>query len=130
MRERVSIITINPAPAAINPIANHVSRPENDGKCQFGIVAIENTLAGSLLPNYNLIQKHKFHVVGEVYLHIVMNLLANPGVKIEDIKEIWSHPVAIAQCENFLEKYPGVELVEFHDTAAAAKWSATCASGI
>ncbi len=84
-------------------------------------MAIENTLAGSILPNYSLIRKHGFFVSGEVYLHIKMNLMANHGVQLSDVREVMSHPVALAQCDDFLEKLDA-ELIEYHDTAAAAKW--------
>jgi prephenate dehydratase len=59
------------------------------------IMAIENSIAGSILPNYNLLQKSKLKVVGEVYLSISQNLMVNPRVKLEDIKEVHSHPMAI-----------------------------------
>ena len=67
-------------------------------------MAIENSIAGSILPNYNLLQKSKLQVIGEVYLSISQNLLTYPGVKLEDIKEVHSHPMAILQCLDYLEK--------------------------
>eukprot|EP00611_Tribonema_gayanum_P002842 TRINITY_DN1217_c0_g1_i3.p1 TRINITY_DN1217_c0_g1~~TRINITY_DN1217_c0_g1_i3.p1 ORF type:complete len:297 (-),score=17.84 TRINITY_DN1217_c0_g1_i3:103-993(-) len=85
-----------------------------------GIMAIENSIAGSILPNYNLLQKSRLKVVGEVYLSISQNLLVNPGVKLEDIKEVHSHPMAILQCLDYLEQYPW-KLVETEDTALSAK---------
>jgi len=91
-------------------------------KSDFAVMAIENTLAGSLLPNYSLIQKYGFHVVGEVYLHIVMNLMVYPGTPLQNIKYILSHSVALAQCEDFIDSLPDPVLKEYHDTAAAAKW--------
>ena len=84
------------------------------------VMAIENSIAGSILPNYNLIQKSNLQVIGEVYLSISQNLLANPGVKLEDIKEVHSHPMAILQCLDYLEKY-NWKLVESEDTALSAK---------
>jgi prephenate dehydratase len=84
------------------------------------VMAIENSIAGSILPNYNLIQKTKLQVIGEVYLSISQNLLANPGVKLADIKEVHSHPMAILQCLDYLEKY-NWKLVETDDTALSAK---------
>ena len=83
-------------------------------------MAIENSIAGSILPNYNLLQKSKLQVIGEVYLSISQNLLTYPGVKIEDIKEVHSHPMAILQCLDYLEKY-NWKLVESEDTALSAK---------
>jgi prephenate dehydratase len=92
-----------------------------DAKLSDGaVMAIENSIAGSILPNYNLLQKSKLQVVGEVYLSISQNLLTYPGVKLEDIKEVHSHPMAILQCLDYLEKY-NWKLVESEDTALSAK---------
>lgn len=85
-----------------------------------GIMAIENSIAGSILPNYNLLQKSNLKVIGEVYLSISQNLLVNKGVKLEDIKEVHSHPMAILQCLDYLEKQDW-KLVETEDTALSAK---------
>ena len=84
------------------------------------IMAIENSIAGSILPNYNLLQKSSLKVVGEVYLSISQNLMVNPGVKLEDIREVHSHPMAILQCLEYLEKY-NWKLIESDDTALSAK---------
>lgn len=92
------------------------NKKESDG----GVMAIENSIAGSILPNYNLLQKSSLQVVGEVFLHIKQNLLVNPGVKLQDIKEVHSHPMAIQQCLEFLDKYEW-KLVETEDTALSAK---------
>jgi len=92
-----------------------------DAKLSDGaVMAIENSIAGSILPNYNLLQKSKLQVIGEVYLSISQNLLTYPGVKLEDIKEVHSHPMAILQCLDYLEKY-NWKLVESEDTALSAK---------
>jgi prephenate dehydratase len=91
-------------------------KKQSDG----AVMAIENSIAGSILPNYNLLQKSKLQVIGEVYLSISQNLLANKGVKLEDIKEVHSHPMAILQCLDYLEKY-NWKLVESEDTALSAK---------
>lgn len=92
------------------------NKKESDG----GIMAIENSIAGSILPNYNLLQKSRLKIVGEVYLQIRQNLLVNPGIKLEDIKEVHSHPMALQQCLQFLDKY-NWKLVETEDTALSAK---------
>lgn len=84
------------------------------------MMAIENSIAGSILPNYNLLQNADLKIVGEVYLQIKQNLLVNPGVKLEDIREVHSHPMAILQCIDFLEKY-NWKLVETEDTALSAR---------
>ena len=85
-----------------------------------GVMAIENSIAGSILPNYNLLQKSNLRIIGEVFLHIKQNLLVNPGVRLEDIREVHSHPMAIQQCLEFLDKYDW-KLVETEDTALSAK---------
>ena len=85
-----------------------------------GVMAIENSIAGSILPNYNLLQKSNLRIIGEVFLHIKQNLLVNPGVSLEDIREVHSHPMAIQQCLEFLDKYDW-KLVETEDTALSAK---------
>ncbi|UEG49139.1 prephenate dehydratase [Ferruginibacter lapsinanis] len=92
------------------------NKTESDG----GVMAIENSIAGSILPNYNLLQKSNLKIVGEVYLQIKQNLLVNPGVKLEDIREVHSHPMAIQQCFGFLDKY-NWKLIETEDTALSAK---------
>ena len=91
-------------------------RNQSDG----GIMAIENSIAGSILPNYNLLQKSNLKIIGEIYLHIKQNLLVNPGVSIEDIREVHSHPMALLQCTEFLEKH-NWKLIETEDTALSAK---------
>jgi prephenate dehydratase len=90
-------------------------------QADFGIMAIENSLAGSILPNYSLIKESKMHIVGEIYLRIRQNLCAIKGQKIKDITEVYSHPMAILQCQLFFDKYPGIKLVETIDTALSAK---------
>src|SRR6056297_1097139 len=92
-----------------------------DHKADFGIMAIENSLAGSILPNYNLLKETPMRIIGEVYLRIKQNLVAIPGVEIEDIKEVFSHPMAILQCGSFFEQYPHIRLIESVDTALSAK---------
>ncbi len=91
-----------------------------EGRADSAVMAIENTIAGSLLANYNLLYHHDLHIKGEVGLRIRQNLMTLPGVKIEDLTEVHSHPVALAQCERFFEDYPHIRLVESHDTAASA----------
>lgn len=85
-----------------------------------GVMAIENSIAGSILPNYNLLQKSNLKIVGEVYLQIKQHLLVNPGVKLEDIREVHSHHMAIQQCLEYLDKF-NWKLVETEDTALSAK---------
>lgn len=92
------------------------NKKESDG----AVMAIENSIAGSILPNYNLLQKSNLRIIGEVYLQIKQNLLVNPGVKLEDIREVHSHTMALQQCYEFLDKYKW-KLVETEDTALSAK---------
>jgi prephenate dehydratase len=86
-----------------------------------GIMAIENSIAGSILANYALLQKSNLRIRGEVYLQIDQNLLANPGVTLEDIREVHSHPMALQQCLPFLDRYKW-KLVETEDTALSARY--------
>lgn len=90
------------------------------GETDASVMAIENSIAGSILPNYNLLHKSNLSIIGEVYLPIKQHLLVNPGVKLEDIKEVHSHPIAILQCMEFLTKH-NWKLVETEDTALSAK---------
>lgn len=93
----------------------------HSGKADYAVMAIENALAGSLLPNYNLIRDFNLRIVGEVYLPIKLNLLVYNGTPIESIKRVISHPIAIQQCQEFLEEHPHIEVIEKADTAACAK---------
>jgi len=92
-----------------------------NGESDYAVMAIENSIAGSILPNYFLLQSYHFNIIGELYLPIHMNLLALPGVKLADIKTIESHPMAIRQCTDFLYALPGVAIRESDDTALSAK---------
>jgi len=87
---------------------------------QAGVMAIENSIAGSILPNYTLLQKSKLHITGEVYLPIRQHLLVNNGVTLPDIREVHSHPMAIQQCIDYLGRHPW-KLVETDDTALSAR---------
>lgn len=97
-----------------------VKMAEDKSQSDGAVMAIENSTAGSILSNYNLLQKSKLKVTGEVYLSISQNLLVNPGVRLQDIKEIHSHPMAILQCLDYLEKYTW-KMIETEDTALSAK---------
>ncbi len=92
-----------------------------NGTSDFAVMAIENSIAGSIIPNYFLLQEYHFSIIGEVYLPIHMHLLALPGVKLADIKNIESHPMAIRQCSDFLHRLTGVDIRESDDTALSAK---------
>jgi prephenate dehydratase len=92
-----------------------------DKKADYVVMAIENSIAGSLLPNYTLLREYNFSIVGEVYLAIQLHLLALPGVKFKDIKYVQSHPIAIRQCSDFFDEFPNLQVIESSDTAACAK---------
>lgn len=92
-----------------------------NGTSDYAVMAIENSIAGSILPNYFLLQSYHFNIIGELYLPIHMHLLALPGVKLQDIKCIESHPMAIRQCTEFIYTLNGVEVRESDDTALSAK---------
>ncbi|TRX11907.1 prephenate dehydratase [Flavobacterium gawalongense] len=91
------------------------------GKSDQAVMAIENSIAGPIIPNYALIDKNNLHIIGEHYLDIHQNLMALRGQKIEDILEVHSHPMALLQCMEFLKKYPNIKLVEDKDTAETAR---------
>lgn len=91
------------------------------GHADFGVMAIENSIAGGILPNYFLLQQYHFTILGEVYLPIRMHLLALPGVTLSDILVIESHPMAIRQCSDYLQQLPNVQIRESDDTAWSAK---------
>ena len=110
----------NVAVIPCDSFAEVVDLASDDSQTDGGIMAIENSIAGSILPNYNLLQRSNLVIVGEIYLQIKQNLLVNPGVRLEDIREVHSHPMAIQQCVGFLEKYSW-KLVETEDTALSAK---------
>jgi prephenate dehydratase len=103
--------------ATFREVVKVASGPDSDG----GFMAIENSIAGSILPNYALLQRSSLKIGGEIYLQIHQNLLVNPGISLTDIREVHSHPMALLQCNDFLEKHPHWKLVETEDTALSAK---------
>ena len=111
--EDIQTIECNSFKKTFEALQNH--------EADYVVMAIENSIAGSILPNYSLMMSYNFPVVGEVYLPIQLHLLALPGVKFEDVKYVTSHPIAIRQCVDFLDEYPHLKMVESSDTAACAK---------
>lgn len=91
------------------------------GRCTHGIVPIENSVMGSIHENYDHLLQHDLHIVGELKLRIVLNLIVNPGVRLEDIRQVFSQAPALAQCTRFIRSLRGVEAVVAHDTAGAVK---------
>ncbi|HEX2970646.1 MAG TPA: prephenate dehydratase domain-containing protein [Bacteroidales bacterium] len=92
-----------------------------DGDADFAVMAIENARSGSILYNYTLIRESGMKILGEQNLRIRQNLMALKGQKIDEINEIRSHPIALAQCMSFLNEHPGITLIETEDTAASAR---------
>lgn len=102
---------------SFNQLVAHVVKSDVD----FGIMAIENSIAGSILPNYDLISHHQLAINAEYYLDIKHNLVAFKGEQLSDIKTVRSHQMALLQCGDFFEQYPHIKLVEDIDTALPAK---------
>lgn len=92
-----------------------------NGDCDYGIMAVENTISGTIHSNLNLIREHKLVVCGEEYLRIKQNLVAKKGTKIEDLNEVHSHYMAINQTRKFFKQHPNVHLVDSIDTALSMK---------
>jgi prephenate dehydratase len=91
------------------------------GKATHCLVPIENTLAGSVYENYDLLLKNHLHIVGEVNLRVVHNLIAFPETTRRNLRQVYSHPVALAQCARFFSRHPRLERVPFYDTAGSVK---------
>ncbi|NOY37716.1 MAG: prephenate dehydratase [Chlorobi bacterium] len=100
---------------------NDLFKSLRDRKADYGILAIENSIAGSILPNYNLLRESNKKIIGEIFLRIRLNLVALPGQKTEDLHEVYSHPMAILQSQSFFDKYPGIRVIESVDTALSAR---------
>lgn len=98
-----------------------ISIIEQGEAADVGLMAIENSVAGSIMGNYRLLHRSDLNATGEIYLRIKQNLMALPGTKMDDVVEVYSHPMAIAQCEVFFRQYPDIRLIETEDTALSAK---------
>ena len=98
-------------------LVKSIDKEESD----FGVMAIENSIAGSILPNYALIDEYNLYITGEHYLNINHNLMCLAGQKIDEIYEVQSHPMALLQCSKFFNNYPNIKLIESEDTALFAK---------
>ncbi len=101
-----------------------VFRAVESGEVQRGVIPIENSLAGSIHINYDLLQKYKLQIVSETHLRVEHVLLCHPQSNLKKIKELWSHPQALAQCSHFFEKHPKIIPKAFYDTAGSAKYIA------
>ncbi|MDO7849050.1 prephenate dehydratase domain-containing protein [Hymenobacter sp. M29] len=91
------------------------------GTAEAGLMAMENSLAGSILPNYLLLERHPVQVTGELYLPIHQHLLALPGTTLAEVQQVHSHPMALRQCGEFLDRHPHWKLVETDDTGHSAQ---------
>ncbi|MCH7401723.1 prephenate dehydratase [Belliella kenyensis] len=98
-----------------------VARCVSSNACDFGVLAIENSIAGAILPNYELIDRHELTIKDEYYLPISHNLMCLKGQSIDQIEEVRSHPMALLQCKKFFESHPHIKLVDDIDTASVAK---------
>ena len=98
-----------------------VAKSVASGAAEVGIMAIENSIAGAILPNYDLIDRYELFIYEEYYLPISHQFMALPGQTIADISEVRSHPMALLQCKNFLSQYPKIQLIDDLDTASVAK---------
>ncbi|WP_111670352.1 prephenate dehydratase [Algoriphagus litoralis] len=112
-RPEAEILAFN----TFEPVAKSVA----NGEADFGVMAIENSIAGAILPNYDLIDRYELSIRDEFYLPIAHQLMALPGQKIEDIREVRSHPMAILQCKAFFAKHPHIQQFDDVDTASVAK---------
>jgi len=92
-----------------------------NGEVDSAVMAIENSIAGAILPNYALIDEYDLGIEGEVYINIHHHLMALKGQTMGDIKEVWSHPMALLQCRNFFRSRPNIKLIEEKDTAEVAQ---------
>jgi prephenate dehydratase len=90
-------------------------------KVDAALAPIENSLAGSIHKNYDLLEEHNFEIIGEINLRVVHNLIVPSSVKLEDVRRVYSHPVALAQCEQFLRAHPQIEAISAHDTAGSVR---------
>jgi len=91
------------------------------GPASYGVLPIENSIGGSIHRNFDLLLEHELPIVGELELRVVHHLLALPGVALDAVKRIYSHPQALAQCDRFLRTLAGVEIIATYDTAGSAK---------
>jgi len=92
-----------------------------EGKADKGVMAIENSIAGSIIPNYALVYQNDLHIIGEHYLNIHHNLMVLKGQQLQDVREVHSHPMALLQCREYLKMQPHIKMVEDVDTAETAK---------
>ena len=110
--DRLSLVACNTFDSSVGAVMEDYA--------DLAVMAIENSIAGSIIPNYALIDQNDLKIIGEYGLSIHHNFMALPDQKIEDIKEVHSHPMALLQCKNFFQNYPNIVLIESEDTAEEA----------
>src|ERR1700688_1448932 len=103
------------------PTFQQVFESVANGKSDCAVIPIENTLHGSIHENYDHLLKFDLLIRGEIFIRIVHNLIAAPGVRLVDIRRIYSHPAALNQCRQFLDSLPSIERIPFYDTAGSVK---------
>lgn len=103
------------------PSFDEVFRAVESARVDLGVLPIENSIGGTIHRNYDLLLEHDLTILGDLELEVVHSLLALPGVAIEDVRQVFSHPQALAQCDRFLRGFPGIEVVATYDTAGSAK---------
>ena len=103
------------------PTFEEVCQLVQNDEVDYGLLAIENSIAATILLNYDLIRNYKLKIIGEQKIRIRQNLMALPGQKVEDLHKVMSHYMALIQCGEYLNHYPQIEQEKFHDTADAAK---------
>lgn len=111
--QEVTTIPCETFPAMFNTLASDASL--------LGIVAIENTIAGSLLQNHELLRQSNLNIIGEIKMRISHVIAALPGQSIDELQEVNSHPMALMQCEQYIRRHPNLKIVEHLDTAGSAK---------
>ena len=103
------------------PSFEDVFRAVESGVAAFGVLPIENSIGGTIHRNYDLLLEHSLRIVGDLELKVVHSLIALPGTTIDQVRQIFSHPQALAQCDRYLRSLPGIEVVATYDTAGSAK---------
>jgi arogenate/prephenate dehydratase len=103
------------------PAFEDVFHAVESGRATCGVLPIENSIGGTIHRNYDLLVEHELKIAGEIELPVVHSLVAMPGTRLPDVRQIYSHPQALAQCDRFLRSLAGVEVVATYDTAGSAK---------
>lgn len=111
--EDIEVLDFKTFPSVVKSVAN--------SEADFGVMAIENSIAGAIFPNYDLIDRFELSIRDEYYLPIAHQFMALPGQKVEDITEVRSHPMALLQCKAFFAQHPHIQLKEDTDTASVAR---------